>query len=200
MNEFGERTSSHCNNEECKITCNKRVSLLQQSMRSNSCVTKKSLDGLRILLAEDTPVLQRVASIMLEKLGARVLAVGDGLQAVKALNCEVDSEGTESGQHSSNEKRISLAKMQFQSFYLVPMDSQILKMDGYRATKIIRKSEDGTGMHIPIVALTAHGMSSDEAKCMEVGMNAYLTKPIDYELMVSTIMSLTRRKDSMDEE
>ncbi|KAI4381776.1 hypothetical protein MLD38_007819 [Melastoma candidum] len=200
INESGDRTSSHCNNEERKITCNKRVSPLQRSVRSNSCVAKESLDGLRILLAEDTPVLQRVASIMLEKLGARVLAVGDGLQAVKALNCELDADDTASGQYLSNEKRISLAKMQFQSFDLILMDCQMPKMDGYEATKLIRKFEDGTGIHIPIVALTAHAMSSDEAKCLEVGMDAYLTKPIDYDLMVSTILSLTRRKDTTDEE
>ncbi|CAA2983797.1 histidine kinase 1 [Olea europaea subsp. europaea] len=67
------------------------------------------------------------------------------------------------------------------------------KMDGYEATRAIRKLELGTGLHIPIVALTAHAMSSDEAKCLEVGMDAYLTKPIDCKLMVSTILSLTER-------
>lgn len=67
------------------------------------------------------------------------------------------------------------------------------KMDGYEATKAIRKSEAGNDLHIPIVALTAHAMSSDEAKCLAVGMDAYLTKPIDSKLMVSTILSLTRR-------
>lgn len=72
-------------------------------------------------------------------------------------------------------------------------DKQMPKMDGYEATKIIRKSEVGNGLHIPIVALTAHAMSSDEAKCLEVGMDAYLTKPIDYKMMVSTILSLTKR-------
>ena len=66
------------------------------------------------------------------------------------------------------------------------------KMDGYEATKAIRKSEAGTGLHIPIVALTAHAMSCDEATCLEVGMDAYLTKPIDFKLMVSTILSLTK--------
>jgi CheY-like chemotaxis protein len=68
------------------------------------------------------------------------------------------------------------------------------KMDGYEATKEIRKSEVGSGFHIPIVAFTAHAMSCDEAKCLEVGMDAYLTKPIDFKLMESTILSLTREK------
>lgn len=67
------------------------------------------------------------------------------------------------------------------------------KMDGYEATKAIRRFEAGTGSHIPIVALTAHAMSSDEAKCLEVGMDAYLTKPIDCKRMVCTILSLTKR-------
>lgn len=71
---------------------------------------------------------------------------------------------------------------------------QMPKMDGYEATKAIRKLEAGTSLHVPIVALTAHAMSSDEAKCLEVGMDAYLTKPIDYKLMVSTILSLTQRR------
>lgn len=70
--------------------------------------------------------------------------------------------------------------------------NQMPKMDGYEATKAIRESEIKTGKHIPIVALTAHAMSSDEAKCLEVGMDAYLTKPIDCKLMVSTILSLTK--------
>lgn len=66
-------------------------------------------------------------------------------------------------------------------------------MDGYEATKAIRRLESGTSWHVPIVALTAHAMSSDEAKCLEMGMDAYLTKPIDHKLMVSTILFLTKR-------
>lgn len=70
------------------------------------------------------------------------------------------------------------------------------KLDGYDATRAIRQAEEGTNFHIPIVALTAHAMSSDEAKCLEVGMDAYLTKPINPKLMMSTITSLTRGQKS----
>ncbi|KAJ6398316.1 hypothetical protein OIU77_019170 [Salix suchowensis] len=153
-----------------------------------------NLDGLRILLAEDTPVLQRVATIMLEKMGAKVIAVGDGLQAVEALNCissEKDFKRESPG--DDGERGLQTDIQDSPRYDLVLMDCQMPKMDGYEATKAIRKSESGTGFHIPIVALTAHAMSSDEAKCLEVGMDAYLTKPIDYKLMVSTILSLTKR-------
>ncbi|KAM6540522.1 hypothetical protein CsatB_004969 [Cannabis sativa] len=147
----------------------------------------KSLEGLRILIAEDTPVLQRVATIMLEKMGAMVTAVGDGLQAVEALYCSLNAE--EDACTSSQDEKSNPPP-----FDLILMDCQMPKMDGYEATKAIRKSEEGSSLHIPIVALTAHAMSSDETKCLEVGMDAYLTKPIDYKLMVSTILSLTKTK------
>ncbi|KAE8694013.1 Histidine kinase 1 [Hibiscus syriacus] len=140
---------------------------------------EKSLEGLRILLAEDTPVLQRVATIMLEKMGATVIAVGDGLQAVDALNCELDGK-------EYRRERLQTDIHDSHPYDLILMDCQMPKMDGYEATKAIRKSEARMGWHIPIVALTAHAMSSDEAKCLEVGMDAYLTKPIDYKFMRRT--------------
>ncbi|XP_058758102.1 histidine kinase 1 [Vicia villosa] len=154
---------------------------------------KKSLEGLRILLAEDTPVIQRVATIMLEKMGAVVVAVGDGQQAVDALNYMVSAEDCR--RESLQKERNTRSQSEILSCHpydLILMDCQMPKMDGYEATKAIRKSEEGTGKHIPIVALTAHAMSCDEAKCLKVGMDAYLTKPIDFKLMVSTILSLTK--------
>ncbi|XP_057965116.1 histidine kinase 1 [Malania oleifera] len=162
---------------------------------SNKVVNgQKSLEGVRILLAEDTPVLQKVATIMLEKLGAKVIAVDDGKQAVDALECMLRTNGCRSDSSLQDGKTRSQTQFQNSPPYdLILMDCQMPKMDGYEATKAIRKSEEGTGLHIPIVALTAHAMSSDEAKCLEVGMDAYLTKPIDCKLMVSTILSLTKR-------
>ncbi|KAL2907234.1 Histidine kinase 1 [Bienertia sinuspersici] len=159
---------------------------------------QKSLEGVRILLAEDTPVLQRVATIMLEKVGAKVLAVGDGLQAVNTLKSSLNVEGccATSPLHEDTASKSELCcnlSRSYPPFDLILMDCQMPKMDGYEATREIRRLESETGTHIPIVALTAHAMSSDEAKCLEVGMDAYLTKPIDYKLMVSTILSLTRK-------
>ncbi|TYI54049.1 hypothetical protein E1A91_D11G048600v1 [Gossypium mustelinum] len=164
------------------------------SYTSKAANGDRSLEGLRILLAEDTPVLQRVATIMLEKMGATVIAVGDGLQAVDALNCEL--VGKDYRTESSLQERRNRSQTDISDsppYDLILMDCQMPKMDGYEATKAIRKSEAGMGWHIPIVALTAHAMPSDEAKCLEVGMDAYLTKPIDYKFMVSTILSLTKR-------
>ncbi|XAR73760.1 Histidine kinase [Bertholletia excelsa] len=155
----------------------------------------KSLGGLCILLAEDTPVLQRVATIMLEKLGATVVAVGDGMQAVDALKITLCDEGRRASALEDGNAKTETINGNCLPYDLILMDCQMPKMDGYEATKAIRRSELGTGSHIPIVALTAHAMSSDEARCLEVGMDAYLTKPIDSKLMVSTILSLTKRID-----
>lgn len=190
-------TESQGENGECRQQhLGSSCANLQRNLYSSKAVNEqKSLEGLRILLAEDTPVLQRVATIMLEKMGATVVAVGDGLQAVDALNCMLSAEDC-AGEHLFEDRntRSQTEIRDSPSYDLILMDCQMPKMDGYEATKVIRKSEEGTRMHIPIVALTAHAMSCDEAKCLEVGMDAYLTKPIDYKLMVSTILSLTKRK------
>nr|XP_043632827.1 histidine kinase 1-like isoform X2 [Erigeron canadensis] len=176
--------------ERNKLHTNEKVPLAVSSRCNSNCAEpgekamngQKSLQGVRILLAEDTPILQRVATIMLEKMGATVVVVGDGLQAVEALQILQTEDGSETPTKMTN----------VPPYDLVLMDCQMPKMDGYEATKAIRRAEMGTELHIPIVALTAHAMSSDEAKCLEVGMDAYLTKPIDCKLMVSTILSLTK--------
>jgi CheY-like chemotaxis protein/HPt (histidine-containing phosphotransfer) domain-containing protein len=127
-------------------------------MRSQAMLTRHTLRAQRartrnrILLAEDNLVNQKVASRLLEKLDYRTEIVGDG--------------------------RAAIAAWKNGNFDLILMDCQMPVMDGYEATREIRKLEEGK-RHIPIVALTAHAMKGDEEKCRAAGMDEYLTKPID---------------------
>jgi signal transduction histidine kinase/DNA-binding response OmpR family regulator len=107
---------------------------------------------LRILLAEDNLVNQRVATLTLEKQGHEVCVVANGLQVLTAL-----------------EQR---------TFDLVLMDLQMPEMDGIAATAAIRKQEAGTELRIPIIALTAHAMKGDMERCLLAGMDGFVTKPI----------------------
>jgi two-component system sensor histidine kinase/response regulator len=106
----------------------------------------------RVLLAEDNLVNQKVALRMLEKFGLKVDVAVDGNAAVAAW---------QSG-----------------NFDLILMDCQMPNMDGYEATRAIRKLENGN-RRIPIIALTAHAMKGAEENCRAAGMDDYLTKPID---------------------
>jgi two-component system sensor histidine kinase/response regulator len=108
--------------------------------------------SLSILLAEDNPVNQRLASRMLEKRGHRVVVSSNGREAVETLAKE--------------------------RFDLVLMDVQMPEMDGFEATIAIRDKEAASGTRLPIVALTAHAMKGDKERCLAAGMDAYLAKPI----------------------
>jgi CheY-like chemotaxis protein len=127
-------------------------------LRSRSMITRHALrtrrkgDRSRILLAEDNPVNQKVASRLLEKLDYQVEVVADGRAAVSAW---------QKGQ-----------------FDLILMDCQMPHMDGYEATREVRRLEDGQG-RTPIVALTANAMKGDEERCIASGMDGFVSKPID---------------------
>jgi two-component system sensor histidine kinase/response regulator len=108
--------------------------------------------ALQILLAEDNPVNQMTATTMFEKLGHVVVVANNGRQAIDKLN--------------------------EQAFDVVFMDVQMPEMDGVTATGEIRKQEQATGKHIPIVAMTAHAMKGDKEKCLAAGMDDYVAKPI----------------------
>jgi PAS domain S-box-containing protein len=107
---------------------------------------------LRLLLAEDNPVNQKLAVRLLEKKGHTVVVAGDGVEAVRAV--------------------------EDQPFDLVLMDVQMPEMDGFEATTAIRAREQGTGRHIPILAMTAYAMKGDRERCLAAGMDAYVSKPI----------------------
>ena len=115
------------------------------------------LAGRRILLAEDGPDNQRLIAAVLKKAGARVTLAENGQQAC---------------QHASSE-----------GFDLVLMDMQMPLMDGYQATSHLRAE----GYDSPILALTAHAMASDRAKCLAAGCDDYLTKPIDRPVFLATV-------------
>jgi len=107
---------------------------------------------LRVLLAEDNPVNQKVVTRLLEKRGHSVVVAGNGREALDALGKE--------------------------PFDLVLMDVQMPEMDGFETTAAIRENEKSSGVHQPVVALTANAMKGDREQCLAAGMDAYLTKPI----------------------
>jgi signal transduction histidine kinase/DNA-binding response OmpR family regulator len=119
---------------------------------------------LKILLVEDNAVNQTLAVRMLEKRGHAVVVAGTGRAAVEAF--------------------------EQQPFDLILMDVQMPEMNGLEATAAIRRKEESTGKHIPIIAMTANAMSGDKELCLEVGMDDYLAKPIQMKELFATIERL----------
>jgi PAS domain S-box-containing protein len=115
----------------------------------------------RILIAEDNLVNQRVAIYMLEKQGHQVTGAMNGEEALAALEKE--------------------------NFELILMDIQMPKMDGFQATRLIRDKEKETGFHLPIIAMTAHAMKGDREKCLAMGMDDYIAKPLNVKQLSETI-------------
>ena len=115
-----------------------------------------------ILIAEDNPINQELARTMLENLACNVVVVDNGLEAVKAIT---DSP---------------LDQMQ-RPYDILLMDCQMPELDGFQATQKIRRWEESQNQHLPIIALTANAMSGDREKCLEAGMDDYLSKPFTQE-------------------
>jgi PAS domain S-box-containing protein len=110
-----------------------------------------------VLIAEDSQINQIVAARALERCGCRTLVVGDGLEALEALSRE--------------------------HFDAVLMDCQMPNMDGYEATGELRRRE-GSGDRTPVIAMTAHAMDGDRRRCLEAGMDDYISKPMRYTDLV----------------
>ncbi len=124
-----------------------------------------SVRRLRILLAEDNQVNQRLATRLLEKHGHAVALANNGREALAAFDRE--------------------------AFDLVLMDVQMPEMDGFEAAAAIRQRETASGAHTPIIALTAHAMKGDDRRCLAAGMDAYVAKPIQAKELFAAIANLT---------
>ena len=118
-----------------------------------------SKSGALVLVVEDNPNNQIMAMRQLEKLGCGVHILSNGVQAVKALA------------YASN------------SYDMVFMDCQMPEMDGFAATREIRRAEVTSGRHIPIIAMTANAMSGDRENCIAAGMDDYIAKPVTRQLL-----------------
>src|SRR5205807_6006689 len=127
-------------------------SMIYPITESSGQDTSDPIAALRILVAEDNHVNQRLIVRLLEKRGHRSVLAGDGRQALEALKNE--------------------------NFDLVLMDVQMPHMGGVEATSAIRQTEGSSGCHIPIIALTANTMKGDREKYLASGMDGYLAKPI----------------------
>jgi len=131
-------------------------------------VTRHSLQevgrSLRLLLAEDNVVNQRLATRLLEKQGHNVVTVGNG--------------------------RALLERLEKETFDLILMDIQMPEMDGFEATAAIRREEESTGRHLPIVAMTAHAIKGDRERCLAAGMDGYIAKPIRAKDLIDAIENL----------
>ena len=129
--------------------------------------TQAGAEGkIRVLLAEDNITNQKVAMLMLEKLGCRVDAVANGREAFEALT------------HIT--------------YDLVFMDCQMPEMDGYEATTAIRAREATGDRHVPIIAMTAYAMRDDRERCLQAGMDDYIRKPVKAEVLQAMVQQWGR--------
>ena len=132
-----------------------------------------SLFDLHVLLTEDNPVNQKVATRMLTKMGCSVTLANNGQEAV-VLSAQ-------------------------ETFDLVFMDVHMPVLDGLEATREIRVRERETGGHLPIVAMTANAMEGDREMCLEAGMDDYITKPVQMATLRTALEHYARRKLANDE-
>ncbi|MDB5337767.1 MAG: domain S-box [Planctomycetaceae bacterium] len=121
--------------------------------------------SLRILLAEDNVINQKLAVHVLQKQGHSVVVACNGKEALRIL--------------------------EEQPFDVVLMDVQMPEMGGFEATACIRASERGTSKHVPIIAMTAHAMKGDRERCLEAGMDGYVAKPIEASELWAALESIT---------
>ncbi len=126
--------------------------------------TRERRSSLKILLAEDNQVNQKLTTRMLEKHGFAATVAGNGRAAVAAFE-----------------------ETRERPYDLILMDVQMPEMDGFEATAAIREMEKTSGSHVHIIALTANAMKSDRDRCLASGMDGYLSKPMKLDALLAAI-------------
>jgi two-component system sensor histidine kinase/response regulator len=126
-------------------------------------VSGKDLKQIRILLAEDNPANRKLAIIQMEKLGYSVDSVENGKKALEKISEEPGN------------------------YAVVFMDCQMPEMDGFEATRLIRKLEKNNGVHTPIIAMTANALEEDQKICKDAGMDDYISKPVTMKVLAEML-------------
>lgn len=134
----------------------------------------RPMRALRVLVADDHPINQRVASEILTSEGHIVTTASTGIEVLEIMKHE--------------------------TFDAILMDGQMPDMDGYEATMEIRKREEGTGQRVRIIAVTAHAMKHDRDLCLAAGMDDYISKPIDTDKLLASLALGEEGNASQDSE
>jgi CheY-like chemotaxis protein len=176
----GDRAEDAAQCERLKIACYllkpvKQSELLEAIERALGVMVPRNellagadelppMRALRILLAEDSVLNQKLALALLDRQGHAVTVAGNGKRAVEAVSRD--------------------------SFDLILMDVSMPEMDGLEATAAIRDMQRAGGLHTPIIAMTAHALVGDRERCLEAGMDAYVAKPIRPQELYRTLAAL----------
>ncbi len=140
------------------------ITIWQPASEVKPATHGQSVRSLKILLAEDSMTNQKLAIALLNKVGHSVTVANNGQEAIDRFESE--------------------------KFDLILMDVQMPEVDGFEATQHIRRFEQASGTHIPIIAMTAHAMKGDRERCLDAGMDSYIPKPIQTQLLFETLASI----------
>jgi CheY-like chemotaxis protein/HPt (histidine-containing phosphotransfer) domain-containing protein len=145
----------------------------EMALKAQHPVIRVPSRPLKILVAEDTPFNQKFILRLLERWNHRAILVENGRQALEAMKND--------------------------TYDIILMDVQMPQMDGLEAAAAIREMERARKSHIPIIAMTAHAIKGDRERCIEAGMDDYVSKPIDSDKLFEAIETLTRSSDTSGE-
>ena len=155
-----------------KIADKKYYSQRIEKVKTSSM--RESLSGKHVLLAEDNDLNAEIAVTVLEETGIVIERVEDGIQCVNRV-----------------------AQMSPGTYDLILMDIQMPNMDGYKATRCIRRLDDKKKAEIPIIAMTANAFAEDRKKAFDAGMNGHIAKPIDIEKLGAVILSVLNKQENL---